>query len=237
MFRTPDSDEETAQADGSPSFAQSCSRSIIETFVHIWHPQALDTFDDYINSKVGFSNSEANSSQFWITSITIPHWILKPKDLSNDPLRTFHDKRKLRKHGQIPPQRVLENRNLGKPTGWLGKLLSPGGSASETVGAEELEERVSSVVVTGDHLGNFWICSVLSPSVKEETMSPRVEEVHNTMKLFLHCPSAGRRLAFVLLVGQVCTDIAREYADIVKFLEKVLEEKVSDWSFHISVAP
>ena len=42
---------------GSWGFGISSSSQIE---VNIRHPQALDTFDDYINSKVGFSNSEAN---------------------------------------------------------------------------------------------------------------------------------------------------------------------------------
>jgi hypothetical protein len=187
-------------------------------FVHIWHPKALDAFDGYINAKSAFNNSKMNDAQFWITSITIPYWILKPKEIPSDPLRDFHKEKNLRKHGQIPPQSVLDILNSSQSRKNLDS------KANKT--KQELEERVSSVVITGDHLGRFWIASVLSPTVKEQRMSPYVAEVQETMQLFVHWQSAGRRLAFMSLVGHICKDIAREYSSIILVLESFVEEKV-----------
>lgn len=201
--------------------------------MHIWHPQALDAFDDYVNLKVTFNNSEAKSSPVWTTAITIPHWILKPKGVPDDPLQSYYDERKVRKHGQIPPQFILDNRNASvsrKSSNWLVKALDPVGGTSQAgktkLEKHELDLRVSSVVITGDSLGYYWIASVLSPSVKEEKMSAYVEEVQETMQLFVYWQSAGRRLAFIGLLGHVCSDIAREYGSIVLVIEMVLEEKV-----------
>lgn len=199
-------------------FAQRCSRQIIRMFVHIWHPKALDAFDGYINAKGAFNNSKMNDAQFWITSITIPYWILKPKEIPSDPLRDFHKEKNLRKHGHIPPQSVLDILNSSQSRKNLDS------KANKT--KQELEERVSSVVITGDHLGRFWIASVLSPSVKEERMSSYVVEVQETMQLFVHWQSAGRILAFMRLVGHICKDIAREYSSIILVLESFVEEKM-----------
>ena len=47
----------------------------------MWHPDALDTFDDHLSSLSHFADGEKQFStgadDLWVTSITISHWRLQ----------------------------------------------------------------------------------------------------------------------------------------------------------------
>ena len=80
--------------------------------VYLWHPDALDTFDNHLGSLSAFYSTTdtpvLDSGDTWITSVTIKHWRLlddqestireAEKDIAEDDLtrrQTEHEKRKL----------------------------------------------------------------------------------------------------------------------------------------------
>ena len=107
-------------------------------------------------------------------------------------------------------------------------------------GPYHLEERCSSIVITGDRTGNFWTCSVISSLIKEEykgnlerhSMENYAARVREITQLFVHQKDVGRRLSFVMLVGILCFDLAREYNKIIEYLESLMQSSVS---FHLSL--
>ncbi|KAI9728899.1 MAG: hypothetical protein M1834_007157 [Cirrosporium novae-zelandiae] len=185
-------------------------------FIHIWHPRAVDVFNDYIGSRMRFDDSKETRSETWTTSITISHWKLKSEktklkaeQASNDERRLFDE---FRENGQFPPKGLSES-------------AAPNNEVTPQSTGDSLEERSSSVVITGDHLGVFWVCSVLSSSVnksEDHSIQSYASQVEETLQLFVHLQAAGRRLCFVVLVGHLCADLAIEYSNIVSHLENVL---------------
>ena len=181
----------------------------------LWHPEASKVFYDYITSRTAFSDSRVQSSELWTTSITISHWLLRPARFPQHLSDIFDE---MREQGEIPPRKVQESA-LGSTN--VFRRLKERVQAS-TANERALEAHASSIVITGDHLGTFWICSVLSTLIDEDSVSRLVGEVKKLTELFIHRQSTGRRLSFIVLVGRLCANMAGEYDRIRDCLEKAV---------------
>jgi hypothetical protein len=106
------------------SFVEKCCPNVVSAFVHVWHPDALDTLDNYFGSTSHFVDTREN---LWTTSITISHWRLIDHGQLADPSDPFYEGgvNAGRKDAIFPPP---EFANTGMA----------------------LEERSSSLVMTGD---------------------------------------------------------------------------------------
>lgn len=71
-----------------------------------------------------------------------------------------------------------------------------------------VEERSSSIVITGDELGSNWICSIWSPLTDSESLALPVSIVPNLLQKFLHQQASGRCLVFLVLLGHLCEQLA-----------------------------
>ena len=87
-------------------------------------------------------------------------------------------------------------------------------------------------------MGTFWICSIISSLVKEkmedssdhQSMENYTDRVKEITQLFIHRKDIGRRLSFVILVGFLCSDLAKEYNKIIEYLESLMQFSVN---FHL----
>ncbi|MCJ1243289.1 hypothetical protein MMC30_000486 [Trapelia coarctata] len=209
-------------------FSQMLSQSLAKAFIYIWHPQALDALNSYLGSRNLFVNTEGTDFSQWTTSITVVGWGLRPPSFPEDLVRRFEEGRK---HGEIPPKKLLDLVGADKKGRWTR-------TAQNTSGTEEsmhrqLEEQASTIVISGDPHGIFWKCSILSPLFRDEPDASKddsepsttayVREVEEIAQMFVHRQAVGRRLCFVMLVGHLCHLLAEEYENIVTYLDTVLD--------------
>ena len=140
-----------------------------------------------------------------------------------------------RESGEMPPKKISDLLWPQKKRGRTGATQNS--SSRDQPTTRQLEEQVSTIVLTGDPHGTFWICSILSPLFKDELNASKddpksdtstcAREIEETVQLFIHRQAVGRRLCFVILVGHLCHLLAEEYGNIVKHLDMVLDISVS----------
>ena len=167
--------------------------------------------------------------------ITISHWEFKPKGFPERLLDLFDE---ARRSGPMPPPKLLEavtaisvNSAQAPSPVSHGKKREP----NDLDMTCNIGECCSSIVITGDPLGSFWTCSIISSLVREElgessdhhSMTDYTNQVKEITQLFIHQQSIGRRLAFVILVGHLCSDLTKEYNKIIEYLEKLMKFSVS----------
>jgi hypothetical protein len=70
------------------SFAERCCPSVVEAFIYIWHPDALDTFDNYFGASSRFADTR---EALWTTSITISHWSIRSAEVTKELLDRFEE--------------------------------------------------------------------------------------------------------------------------------------------------
>lgn len=179
-------------------FAEKCCPSVVKGFIYLWHPDALDTFGNHFGTASRFLD---NRETTWTTSITVSHWSLKADE---DPVDKFDEGRY---GGMFPPQKVVT-------------LVPRGGQGNSE--AQKIIERCSSVVITGDQYGYFWICSAWCPLTTDLD-----ENLPSVLQTFLHQQASGRCLIFLILLGHVCEKLANDYGDILNRLDEVVELGVS----------
>jgi hypothetical protein len=140
-------------------FAQRCSPYVVSAFIYIWHPHSRDTFDDYLSSPgssaLRFNEWRAGHFEEWTTSITLHHWKTAPEAFPEELIDVFSEEKE---SAHIPPMISLVN------------APSNVSSSTNTESFKKLEERSSSIVVSGDMRGDFWTCTILSSSIEEEYM-------------------------------------------------------------------
>ena len=139
----------------------------------------------------------------------------------------------------MPPKEHQESSQSLKSIGRLrNKEKVQKKNAAKLEAIRDIEERSSTIAITGDSLGNYWNCSVLSSLVREDIIEDVDYYDHHNMwnyhqqaigilRLFIHQPAVARRLVFLALVGHLCFDLAREYNAIVVHLENTLESSVT----------
>ena len=89
-----------------------------------------------------------------------------------------------------------------------------------------MEERSSSLVITGDPLGNFWICSIWSSLTEHDSVSALIRSLPQVLQRFINQQPCGRCLVFLILLGHVSENLAGEYDTILERLDGIVELRV-----------
>jgi hypothetical protein len=194
-----------------PRFAEKCCPTIVGAFVKVWHPDALDTFENHFGSTPHFSDARES---LWTTSITIPHWKLISSERLLNPCNPFYE-------GKL---------NAGRNTD-----IFPPPDVGST--GKALEERSSSLVITGDSSGHNWICSVWTSLAGSQTIKESMERLLRILHLFIHKQTTGRCLVFLLILGHICEKLAVEYTSILEYLDSVVQLGVSRCFHHEVILP
>jgi hypothetical protein len=170
----------------------------VKGFVYLWHPDALDTFDDYFGSTSRFQDRRET---LWTTTITISHWCVGSNNGKDS--QQFEE---TRKNGDFPPAGIAE---LGGSTYKAETYI--------------MEERSSSLVITGDPSGYFWICSIWSSLTEHGSLAFLIQSLPQVLQRFINQQVSGRCLVFLILLGHFSEKLAKEYEDILKRLDTIVE--------------
>ena len=199
--------------------AQRLSPSVVQAFVYMWHPWAIDTFDSYFGSLNSFSDSQEDDS--WETTVTLVYWaIASPTTYVLDPESTSSPKSKYtepRQGGKFPPSNVHI----------LQRLQDKGNEGIEHNIQGYIEERSSALVITGDSQGYLWTCSVWSSLIDEEEFDWHLPKMREVLNPFKHQQSIGRSLIFLYILGLLCEKLSSELEETLKSCENYLELGVS----------
>ena len=178
----------------------------------MWHPQAIDTFDTYFQSRSIFSESKTEG--VWTTSITLVYWFLKSPDTSsmrfdsvgNDDRLAEENNRffeKSRFRGLFPPSAVRRLKGISK----MGSSTRSDSVEARTE-SWHIEERSTALVVTGSVDGQFWICSLWSQLIEaDKELRDERSKVLDILNKFRHQPKTGRALVFLSLLGVLCINL------------------------------
>jgi hypothetical protein len=90
-----------------------------------------------------------------------------------------------------------------------------------------IEETCSSLVITGDQHGYFWICSAWSSLTTNHSFSRELEKLPKILQTFLYQQASGRNLVFLLLLGHLCDKLQVKYKHVLKELDDFVELGVS----------
>lgn len=97
-----------------------------------------------------------------------------------------------------------------------------GKNINKKTATDVVEERSSSLVITGDPAGHLWICSIWSSLTDAEAMSASVESLLPVLGQFIHQQACARCLAFLMLLGHLCEKLAAEYDLILGQLDGIV---------------
>lgn len=200
----------------SRRFAEKCTPALVRSFIYVWHPDALDAFDNYFGSTSVFS--EHREAVMWTTNITITHWSIRPTSLSKEHLERFRENRN---NGDFPPLSIAQ----------LGSNKKQRKTFDHIRSTDIVEERSSSLVITGDPFGHLWICSIWSSLTDSEAISTSVNTLLLVLGQFIHQQACARCLAFLILLGHLCEKLAAEYDMILSRLDGIVGLGASFTSF------
>jgi hypothetical protein len=180
----------------------------------MWHPAAIDTFDSYFGSLSSFGDVREDDS--WITTITLVYWAFEPRSdvlEPNPPSPAENRYTEPRQRGKFPPSNMLQQSQNERD-------MSGDDNIQNTI-----EERSSSLVITGDSQGFLWTCSVWSSLIKDSDLN--VSTMAWILRLFKHQQSTGRSLAFLSLLGTMCEKLSAELDLTLKGCDEYVKLGVS----------
>jgi len=191
-----------------PSFVERCSPALVKSVVHLWHPDALDALDTYFGNISRFGETR---EALWITNITISHWNIGSIEMDNssstspDQVDLFKEGKR-RKQSQFPPLSVSEQNGVER------KLL---------------QERCLSLVITGDSSGHSWMCSLWCSITDSGQFEDCIKVSLPKLQHFIHQPTSGRCIFFIIVLGHICEKLASNYRKILTNLDHIVELGVS----------
>jgi hypothetical protein len=152
----------------------------------------------------------------WTTTITISHWSIRPADLSKEYPARFHEGRT---KGDFPPPSIANLRT--------GEGKSKQRQLKNKTPIRVIEERSTSLVMTGDSQGFFWICTIWSSLTKQKHLAVPVNSLPAVLQCFIHQQASGRCLVFLILLGHLCERLAKEHERMLQQLNTVVDLGVS----------
>ena len=125
--------------------------------------------------------------------------------------------RENRNNGDFPPVSIAR----------LGFGTNPRKSPDNLEPTVIVEERCSSLVITGDPSGYFWICSVWSSLTDAESITEPIFSLPSVLQKYINQQACGRCLVFLILLGHLCEKLAGEYEMILSRLDFIVGLGVS----------
>ncbi|EXJ75798.1 uncharacterized protein A1O5_00305 [Cladophialophora psammophila CBS 110553] len=174
----------------------------------------------------------------WTTSVTISLWRLQDDleskicDVEDDferdekKLRLNYDREESEKHSLMTRMRFWDsfpafgtrgggNKSANEEAPLARITTFPPKSVSDQ--RNKVDNRLStirelsiSLVISGDRMGRFWICSVISELFDEAEVKEYRNEIKDILQMFIHQQYTGRVLAFLLLLGHMCESLSKE---------------------------
>ncbi len=136
-------------------------------------------------------------------------WSIRPVSLSKAHLQLFKENRN---NGDFPPVSIAR----------LGFQKQPRRSPGSLEPTDIVEERCSSLVITGDPSGYLWICSIWSSLTDADSIAEPIQTLPNVLQIFIHQQACGRCLVFLILLGHLCEKLAGEYEMILSRLDVIV---------------
>jgi hypothetical protein len=141
--------------------------------------------------------------------LTHTSWSIRPTSLSKEHVERFRENRN---NGDFPPLSIAQ----------LGTTNKKRKDANRMTATDVVEERSSSLVITGDPSGHLWICSIWSSLTDSDAMSISVNSLLPILGQFIHQQACARCLAFLILLGHLCEKLAAEYDLILSQLDGIV---------------
>jgi hypothetical protein len=141
-------------------------------------------------------------------------WSIRPTSLSKEHHERFNENRN---NGDFPPVSIAS-------LGFDNKKSKRNEEAPPTA---IVEERSSSLVITGDPSGYLWICSIWSSLTDSESIALPTRSLRKILERFIHQQACGRSLVFLVLLGHLCEKLAGEYELILSRLDIIVGLGVS----------
>jgi hypothetical protein len=151
----------------------------------------------------------------WTTTITVSHWSIQNTDSSKEYPKRFHEGRI---KGDFPPASIAN-------------LKSANGRSEQG----KVQNESTSMVVTGDSQGFFWICTIWSSLTKYKHLAASVNSLPAVLQSFIYQQASGRCLVFLILLGHLCERLAKEHEKMLKQLNTVVDLGVSRHYWHLTI--
>ena len=90
-----------------------------------------------------------------------------------------------------------------------------------------IELQMSSIILSTNAFGDFSKCTIVSELIDDKKMGHIVIAARKLWQKFIHQPQTARCLVFLLILGEICQKLARDYKEAIKVLKSVLKLDVS----------
>jgi len=207
------------------------NKDLVRLLIYVLHRGSIDCV---ANHMFGFSRFYLNDSSPWVARITVTSWMLQ--DLEP------HD-RGANDTGSLPPAKQPEvpqgeegyRRRKEKP------IYIPANSKREKalhhlkgikggqhkVKRKQVALTVSSIAISTTAFGDFSKTTIISEILPGSKIIRAGEEAQKLWRVFIHQPQTARCLAFLLLLGLLCQEIAQQYNQAADYFADILNLDVS----------
>lgn len=222
----------------------------LQAAVYMWHPEGIDTFDDYLGTISHFydTKSAGTTDDMWMTSITLAHW--RPQTelegtISTSEVAIEKNLEKSRR-ASLKQEKGGDEEDDWDSSDEEDTERAPNSMVSEpwpfppasvkdsrTEGdpirnlISSISEQSISLAITGDGMGRYWTCSLVCDLMDDHMMARCAAGVHAILQNFIHQQYTGRALVFAYLLGEICRKMALECERFMNQIDIIMGTQVS----------
>lgn len=184
------------------------SKVQLQLLAYVLHAESAVCLNSHVLRMSEFSCQKRDA---WCARITLRSWSRRPRD-------------------QTPPTVPVgtsEDDPICLPEHLFKAALKSNSEAYKIGESDCVNLEVSSVVLSSNAFGDFSKCSVVSRIIPLPELRTLGEDARKLWERFTHQPQTGRCLVFLMILGVLCQEIAKDSQNAMEYFTKILNLEVS----------
>jgi hypothetical protein len=208
------------------------SKDLVELLVYVILPESVDCLANHV---LGISHFSFHTKASWVARLTVRSWMLEEGKAEN-PEEGKEALSSGEKSKALGRGLHLSKSHQGKeddPIVLPGRLLPALKQLDKTRYDEHnlrpmrVVLRVSSIITSTNSFGDFSKTAIISKIIPGSKLRRAGEKAQQLWRIFVHQPQTARCLVFLLLLGMLCQEIAKQFRDAANYFVNILNLDVS----------
>lgn len=195
------------------------SKTQLQLLAYVLHPESIDCLNSHILRVSEFSCQKQDA---WVARITLRSWSRQElSQIGSAASPVPVNKTGLDRFLSVEDDLITLPHHLEEPLRAVNNL------SFDPTTSHCVDLKISSITLSSNAFGDFSKCSIISEIIPPDKLKKLGEDARELWQKFTYQPQTGRCLIFLMTLGLLCQEIARESRDAMDYFVRILDLDVS----------
>jgi hypothetical protein len=196
------------------------SKDVVELLVYVLLPDSVDCLANHV---LGFSRFSLHTKARWVAKVTVRGWKCEK-----------HEENRFSEAPGSGTQSPSKSHHGNEDRIYLPEDLKEGLKKLDKRKYKDYMDQpkmvvstISSIITSTNVFGDFSKTAIISKIIPRSKLRSAGEKAQELWQRFVHQPQTARCLVFLLLLGLLCQEIAKQYEEAANYFVDILKFDVS----------